>query len=140
MAVKIESGLILLTYKGKVLLMLKNKPALLSHLWRFIAVDKEDGKTFEELLSSRVNREMSVRISSIEFISKIRYDGTTKYFYHARLTDKDVNTIERAEGQDINFYSTNELDSLPVTASTKLFIIKHRDLIRDISAHVTYSG
>lgn len=135
-----DSALILLSYKNKILLMLKDKPAILSNLWRFIKVEKDEEKSFEESLFNKVKYEMGVRIESIEFLSKARFDDSTLHFFHARLTDFDVNTISRSEGQDINFYSVKEVRDLRMTTSTKLFINKHQQLVDTIGGRLSYSG
>lgn len=120
--------------------MLKERPALLSNLWRFIKVEKEESKTFEEALFSKIKYEMGVRIAPIEYLSKAKFDNSTLHFFHGRLTDFDVNTISRSDGQDINFYSVKEVGDLKMTASTRLFVMKHQGLIDTIGGRLSYSG
>lgn len=121
---KMTSGLILLTYKGKVLLMCKNKSAidLDEPEWSFIGGKKNDHEAFEQTISKNVEKETSIKIQEIEFISN--------NCYHARLTDENVNNIKRDELQLLNFFTLNEVQKLTLSTPTKTFILKYGDLIQ----------
>lgn len=119
----ISPGLILLTYKGKVLLMHKQKNAIdqEEHPWCFIGGFKEKKESFEQALTRRVEKEMGIKIENIEFVSE--------RCYHASLTDDNVNKIQRAENQLLDFFTPKELNKLFLTNSTQNFISKHFSLI-----------
>lgn len=112
-------SLILLTYKGKVLLMHKSSSPIdeEKHPWCFIGGTKEERESFENALSRRVEKEMGIKIEKVEFVSKS--------CYHARLTDDNVNKIKRAEGQLLDFFALKELKKLFLANSTQQFISKH---------------
>ena len=116
---KISPSLILLTYKGKVLLMHKtNSPSdKEKHPWCFIGAVKEKKESFEIAMSRRVEKEMGIKIEKVEFVSES--------CYHARLTDDNVNKIERAENQLLNFFTLKESKKLFLSRSTQQFISKH---------------
>ena len=116
-------SLILLTYKGKVLLMYKkNGPGdEEKHPWCFIGGVKEKRESFENALARRVEKEMGIKIENVEFVSES--------CYHARLTDDNVNKIERAENQLLDFFSLKELKKLFLSKPTREFISKHGTLI-----------
>lgn len=120
---EIPQSLIILTYKGKVLLMHKRTSLKddVKHLWCFIGGNKEKAETFENAMSRRVEIEMGIKIDKIEFVSES--------CYHSALTDDNVNKINRAEGQMINFFSLKELNKLFLANSTRQFVIKHGNLI-----------
>lgn len=103
-------SLILLTYKGKVLLTHRRKGPgdEEKHPWSFIS-------------GARGEKELGIKIENVECISES--------YYHAKLTDDNVNRIERAENQILEFFSPRELESLPLTDSTRQFISKHSILI-----------
>lgn len=120
---KIYTSLILLTYKGKALLMSRTNSAIdpEEHGWSLIGGVKKDDESFEEAMSRRVEKETSIRIETIEFLSK--------YCYLARLTDDNVNNIKRDERQLLDFFSPRDLQKLNLLESTKLFMIKYGSLI-----------
>lgn len=120
---KISPSLILLTYKGKVLLTHKsNGPDdKEKHPWSFIGETRENRESFENAISRRVEKEMGIKIENIEFISES--------CYHARLTDDNVNQIKRGENQLLDFFTPKELNKLFLSSKTAQFISKHGTLI-----------
>lgn len=119
----ISSSLILLTYKNKVLLMYKSNGPIdeEKHPWSFIDGVKEEKESLEKTLARRVEKETGIRVEKVEFVSE--------FCYHARLTDDNVNKIERAENQLLDFFSLRESKKLLLSNATKQFILKHGDLI-----------
>lgn len=115
--------LILLTYKGKALLMYRTDSAIDSkkHEWSFIGGEKNGEESFEEALTRRVEKEASIKIEEVEFVSK--------NCYHARLTDDNVNNIKRDERQLLDFFNLSEVQKLPLSESTRQFVSKHGSLI-----------
>ncbi len=115
--------LILLTYKGKALLMHKQDSVIdeEDHPWCFISGLKEKEESFEDAMSRRVEKEMGIKIEKVESISK--------FCYHARLTDYNVNNIKRSENQLLDFFSLKELEKLFLSSHTQSFILKHGALI-----------
>ncbi|MBI4098343.1 MAG: NUDIX hydrolase [Candidatus Levybacteria bacterium] len=120
---KFSTSLILLTYKGKALLMYRTNSAIDSqqHEWCFIGGEKNDDESFEEAMARRVTMEASIKIEQVEYLSKS--------CYHARLTDDNVNNIKRDERQLLDFFTLREVQKLPLSEATKLFIEKHGALI-----------
>lgn len=117
------SSLILLSYKGKALLMYKQKSPIddEKHAWSFIGGTKSAKESFEHALEKNIEKEMGIRVETVEYVSK--------YCYHATLTDDNVNQIKRAEGQLLAFYNLKELQNLILASSTREFITKHGELI-----------
>lgn len=116
-------SLILLTYKGKVLLMHKqNGPGdEEKHAWSFIGGTCERKESFESALARRVEKEAGIKIEKVEFVAES--------CYHARLTDDNVNQIKRAENQLLDFFSLKELKKLFLSKATAQFISKHATLL-----------
>ena len=121
----ISPSLILLTYKGKVLLMNKSNSAVDAekHPWSFIAGIIKNRDSFENVMSRRVKKETGIEIDKVELVDES--------CYVARLTDDNVNKIERAQNQLLNFFSLKELKKLFLTIPTRQFISKHSALILD---------
>ena len=120
---KISPASILLTYKGKALLMYKKSSPMdeEKHAWCFIGGIKENRESFENAMSRRVEKETGIKIEKVEFVSES--------CYHARLTDDNVNKIKRAEGQLLDFFTLKELRKLFLSSTTAQFISKHGALI-----------
>lgn len=120
---KIPTCLILLTYKGKALLMYKMNSPIDSkeHEWCFIGGRKDEKESFEEALTRRVEKEANIKIEDVEFVSE--------NCYHARLTDDNVNNIKRGEGQLLDFFTIGEVRKLHLSGPTQQFISKHAALI-----------
>ena len=130
----LDLGLILLTYKGKVLLMHRNtQPNILEIKdWCFIGGVKEKHKSSKETIFRDVERETSIKLEEVELLSDRLYSDEKKHFYHAELTDENVNDIKREEGQTLDFFTLRELERLNLSASTKSFVLKHRDLLEQV--------
>lgn len=120
---EIYSGLILLTYKGKALLMHKKTSPIDAeeHAWSFIGGVKKNKESIEITLMKSVQREMGIKVEKVEFVSDS--------FYHARLTDDNVNQIQRSEGQLLDFFTLKELRNLFLSSTTEQFLSKHGALI-----------
>jgi len=116
-------SLILLTYKGKALLMHKQKSVIdeEKHPWSFIGAVKEESESFEHAMTRRVEKETGIKIENVEFVSES--------CYHARLTDDNVNKIQRAENQLLDFFTLKEIRKLFLSSLTVQFISKHGTLI-----------
>lgn len=119
----LQKSLILLTYKGKALLMHKQNSVIDTekHPWTFIGGIREKRESFEDALARRVQKEMGIKIEDVEFVSDS--------YYHARLTDDNVNSIKRAENQLLDFFTLKEIKKLFLSIPTKQFIIKYGSLI-----------
>lgn len=131
---KTDASLILLTYKGKVLLMHRNSMPSLSKIsdWSFIGGVKDKNKSSEETIYRDVERETSIKLERVELVSDVLYNNSRRHFYFARLTDENVNDMKREDGQTLDFFNLRELDRLNLSASTKLFVVKHRDLLEQV--------
>jgi NADH pyrophosphatase NudC (nudix superfamily) len=116
-------SLILLTYKGKVLLMHKQKNVLdeEDHPWCLIGGVRQKRESIEEALQRRVQKETGIKIENVEYVSE--------FCYHANLTDDNVNKMQRQEFQLLDFFTPRELNKLFLANSTQNFIAKHASLI-----------
>jgi ADP-ribose pyrophosphatase YjhB (NUDIX family) len=107
----------------------ENNPLLLNEVvWRFIGRNKEKGKSMEETILREVDRQIGIKLPKVEFLSTIKDDLTQKHFYHGKLTDTQVNNMDREKGQTIQFYSLRELEKIPLSPTTRNFINQHSDI------------
>lgn len=120
---KIGRGLILLTYKGKALLMNKSNSSIdqEKHPWCFIGGIKGEAESFESAMKRRVAIETGIEIEEVEAVSES--------YYHARLTDDNVNKIKREENQLLDFFTLKDLKKLFLSNTTAQFVAKHSSLI-----------
>jgi hypothetical protein len=116
-------GLILLTYKNKVLLMHKQKGVLDpdKHPWCLISAKKDQNRSLAQALMDRVKREMGIEVENVEKLSE--------NYYHARLTDKNVNNIQRSEHQLLDFFTIKDLEKLYLSDDASRFISSYTNLI-----------
>ena len=123
MADNISPSLILLTYKGKVLLMNKSDSVVdeEAHPWSFIGGVVKYRDSFEHVMSKRVKKETGIEIEKVEAVDES--------CYVAKLTDDNVNKMERTQNQLLNFFTFKELKKLFLTIPTRQFISKHSELI-----------
>ncbi len=137
---KEEKSLILLTYKGKILLMLFETDPLLfnspyvtrDHTWRFIGGEKSKNESFQQAIIKKVKSVTSVTLADVEVISSTSLGGEETYLYFARLTDNQVNSIERGEGHLLQFFSFKELEKLSLSKTTQYFVSQNRDFMQSV--------
>ncbi len=55
-----------------------------------------------------------------------------RHFYHGELTDNDVNSMERRQGQRLEFYALRELGKLALTETTEGFLTEYRAAVEEI--------
>lgn len=135
-----DSSLILLTYKGKILLMLfENDPLIFNspylardHMWKFIGGDRLAHESFKDAIIKKVKGITGLNLSKVDLLSTMLSSRTKSYLYHAKLTDNQVNDIKRGEGHLLQFFSFKEIESLSLSEKTKLFIEKHREFMEGI--------
>lgn len=132
-----DISLILLTYKGKVLLTGKDYPdhVVEKSAWCFITGIKQENNSLMETIRQRVEEETGISLDTIEFLSSCKYKNRIRHFYHGVLTDDNVNNIKRPEGKLINFFSLKELENISLTVSSQLLIEKHRSLLDSSLIH-----
>ncbi len=89
--------------------------------WSFIAGDKQSKEPIKNTLVKRVEKEMGIKIQEVECLSDT--------YYHARLTDENVNQIKRAEDQLLDFFTLKDLQKLSLSNQTADFVLKYGSLI-----------
>lgn len=131
---KLNESLILLTYKEKILLMIRNYVfnSGLAKIWRMIGGEKGNNESFEKTIARYIKEEMNIKISGIKLLLVAPSNDKNTYFYHGKLTDNNVNLIERSEGQELQFFDLKELDKLQLSASTNLFFIQNRNAVEEL--------
>lgn len=127
--------LILLTYKGKVLLLQQENilEPQNSDAWHFIKKFKLKDTSAEKTILQEVERETKIKLDRVTFLSSVVHNDVVQYLFHARLSDKHVNNMQRAEGRILQFFGLNELKKLRIQPSTKLFFSDNQTSIERLS-------
>ena len=94
----------------------------------FIGGVKEGKESFEKAIRRAVIKETGIALQAVQLLSHTDKD----YFFHAQLSDADVNNMVRCEGQLLEFFSLKDLDQLLLSEGTKVFITKHKDVLERV--------
>jgi ADP-ribose pyrophosphatase YjhB (NUDIX family) len=131
---KQNESLILLTYKEKILLMIRNYVfnSREKKTWCLVGGEKENNESFESTILRKIKEEMKIEIDNVKFVSAASVDNKSTYFFHGKLTDNNVNLIQRDEGQELQFFDLKELGKIQLTASADLFFTKNRDIVEEL--------
>lgn len=125
-----DQSAILLTYKRKMLVMRRDfiRDRHEKNTMHFISGIKSGRDSFEQAIRKTVVKETGIQLQTVQLLSH----NETDYFFHAELSDRDVNNMVRCEGQLLEFFSYKELQTLLLSDLTKLFIEKHKDLLEKV--------
>ena len=131
---KLNESLVLLTYKEKILLMIRNYVfnSGAQKTWCMIGGEKGSNESFEKTIVRKIKEEMNIEISEVKLLSVAPSDNKNTYFYHGKLTDSNVNFIERAEGLELQFFDIKELDKLQLATSADLFFTQNRGIVEEL--------
>lgn len=131
---KPNESLVLLTYKEKILLMIKDYVfnSGLQKTWRMIGGKRGINESCEKTITRYIKEEMNIKINDVKLLLVAPSDNKNTYFYYGKLTDNNVNFIERAEGQELQFFNLRELDKLQLSTSVDLFFKQNRDIIEEL--------
>lgn len=134
---KLNESLILLTYKEKILLMIRDYVfnSGLQKTWRMIGGEKVSNESCEKTITRCVKEEMNIKITDVKFLLVTPSDNKNTYFYHGKLTDNNVNFIQRAEGQELQFFDLKELGKIQLTKSADLFFTQNKNIVEDLLAN-----
>ncbi len=102
-------------------------------LWRLISGEKEDPESFEQAICRRIKHTTKLELTNIQLLSSATHKKG-KHFYHGELTDKDVNSIERREGQRLEFFTLSELEKLTLTSATEGLLNEYRNTVEKLFA------
>lgn len=105
-----------------------------NNAWHFINKLKSKNSTAEKTIIQEVHKETGIALESVELLATIPADDTMQYLFHARLSDKHVNNIERAEGRILQFFGLKELSKLHIHPSTNMFFQENKEMIETLSA------
>lgn len=131
-----EQSIVLLTYKGKVLLVSKDYvlPSSDPTPWHFIFGAKKEHESGEDSVCRMVKKETSIQLDAVEYLGSMQENDEKRFFFHASLTDDNVNNIVRRDGEVVGFFSVKELTGLSLSLFTKQLIGMHADILGNATA------
>lgn len=127
---------VLLTYKGKILLLSPDLDpnSLEQRSWCLIGGENVDAESFEQTIYRKIKYTTKLELKNIHLLSSSLHKNHDKYFYHGELTDNDVNLMERREGQRLEFFTLVELKKLSLTGATELFLAEYKNAVEELLA------
>jgi ADP-ribose pyrophosphatase YjhB (NUDIX family) len=134
MTPKSNESLVLLTYKEKILLMIRDYVfnSGIKKTWRMVGGEKENNESFEKAITRCIKKEMNIKVSDVKFLLMKPSENKNTYFYHGKLTDDDVNLIQRAEGQELQFFDLKELNKIKLASSADLFFTQNKNIVEEL--------
>lgn len=122
-----QNGIIII-YKGKLLLVTKDSLAE-ENLWSFVGENYNWTNSQESALKI-LKRVTKLKSLIVEKISLSDSGDDTLYF--TRLSDKNVNSIERSETEKLEFYNLKEVLGLNLTSSTQTLVSNFQEKITQL--------
>ncbi|MDO8270211.1 MAG: hypothetical protein Q7T54_06100 [Candidatus Levybacteria bacterium] len=104
---------LLVIYKNKILLTCSDRPYD-EEVWSFIGEQKTGSKSPDENVKKELKHITKLGNEVIE--GSIMPSPFNESIFYVRLTDKNVNSIVRREGQRLEFYALNEIEKLPLSS------------------------
>lgn len=103
--------------------------------WCMIGGKKENNESCEKTITRCIKQEMNIKINDVKLLLVSPAGDKNTYFYHGKLTDGNVNLIERSEGQELQFFDLEELDKLHLAASANLFFTQNKNIVEELLAN-----
>jgi 8-oxo-dGTP diphosphatase len=125
----------IITYKGKVLLVLRdNKPEIkFPNYWGMIGGRIEPGETPEQALIREIKEEINVDVTNPTYIAPYSLDPQNQSeIFHITLDDNQMHSIKLGdEGQELRFFSLDELETLCVTPDVTFFLKNFTQILKN---------
>lgn len=122
-----------ITYKGKVLLSTRDLyvESNIKNVWSFVGEGKLKGNPIKDSIYREIKQATKLILKNLESI-ELLHNNKPKLLYHAKLTDDNVNSIVRREGERLEFYDINELDNLSLSEATSLLLSENRQKLSSL--------
>jgi ADP-ribose pyrophosphatase YjhB (NUDIX family) len=137
--VRLSSAIV--TNRGRILLFLRDaRPVRDPNRWSLIGGHVEDDETFEQALVREVAEEIGVRPKRFRYLAdRSGVYGEDIALFHVPLTDEEATRTQLGdEGQEIAFFTAEQLDGLPLTANLELLLVERRDMILDAISGISH--
>lgn len=130
-----SSSSVLLTYKNKLLLLgpESHPNSAQPPLWSLISGLKGNKESNQDTIYRKIKYITGLELKNASLFPPFA-TNSTKCVYHAELTDKDVNSMDRREGQRLEFFTLAELPGLSLSPDTKAFLDENRVALQELLA------
>lgn len=116
-----------ITHNRKILLLHRDNIPTISNpnMWGSIGGMVEDGETFEEGIKREIKEETNLEPKNLKFLGRLSLPDQETYGYIVRLGDSELKDIKLGnEGQELKFFSFEELAKLPVGKNIMYYLTK----------------
>ncbi len=131
----ISSSSVLLTYKGKVLLLSPdnlNLDAVRDNIWSLIGGIKSKNESFEDTVCRKVEYFTKLTLKTLQPLSNLPYGDKNRHFYVCKLTDEHVNHMERREGKKLEFFTWEEAEKLTLSESASTLFTQYKNEVKEL--------
>jgi len=125
----------LITYNKQILMLHRdNIPSIHNpNMWGPIGGGVEDNETFEEGIRREIKEETNLNPKNIKFLGKLMRPNQEIYAYIVRLEKDELKDLRLGdEGQELRFFSYEELSTLPVGNVMKDFLTKFGATVKQL--------
>ncbi len=123
-------------YKKKILLLLRdNNPDIPNpNKWSSIGGEIEEGESWDETLKRELREEINIIPKNFTFLGMLQTPNGLKHaIYLVQLNETEVAYVKLGdEGQELRFFSLQELKDIPLTINLKIYFDKFGDEWRKI--------
>ena len=123
------------TYQNRFLLLHRDdRPDIMfpDH-WGLLGGGIEDGETPEEALARELEEEASIDIKNYQLLFVKDFGDKKGYVYHVPLSDEDAQNVHLGdEGQELRFFTFDEMLQLKLTDYVKTYLTEYHDVIHSL--------
>ena len=119
---------IVISYKNKLLLFSFDYP-FQKNQWGFVGENADYAGSNSKTISKLLQEITKLK----EPLQKMQVSGQAgDFFYFIKLSDNNVNSIVRNNGQKLEFYTIREIEKLNLTEETDRFLSIYKDQIATV--------
>ncbi len=132
MITNIPQSSVLLTYKGKILLITPDvnlETGVSVKPWSLIGGQTINKETSKQVIQRKIKSATKLDFENIELLPS---KNKNRNFFYIELTDNQVNSIERRDNEKLEFFTLKELDKLNLNETTALLFNEYREEVEKI--------
>jgi mutator protein MutT len=115
--------------EGEILLQHRSKDApTYSNQWGFFGGSIEEGETPQEAMAREMMEELGIRFEKTELVASFidPEDHVERYIFKAEINlNAKILKLQQKEGDDLAFFSVDEIKRLPMMTNTRLRILSN---------------
>jgi 8-oxo-dGTP pyrophosphatase MutT (NUDIX family) len=131
----VDSSYGLITFKGKLLLLLRdNTPTIPSpNCWSLIGGGSERNETPIMTYFREAKEEANITPKNTRFLFILKGNGSKRYIFHSCLSQDDFDQIKLGnEGQYLGFFRFAELKTIQLGKTMTFILMRYRYLLREL--------